>query len=59
MKIRYLFVAIVLATAAACSSSPTSPEPARSSENLPVLRDSAPTDSATANRGSGWAGSGG
>ncbi|HEX8691368.1 MAG TPA: hypothetical protein VF746_02910 [Longimicrobium sp.] len=59
MKIRYVFVAIVLATAvAACSSSPTSPEPARSSENLPVLRDNIPADS-TANRGGGWAGSGG
>ncbi len=59
MKIRYVFVAIVLATAvAACSSSPTSPEPARSSDNFPVLRDAAQPDS-SANRGSGWAGSGG
>lgn len=55
MKIRYLFVALVLATAAACSSSPTSPEPVRSSADLPVLRDGSPADS-VANRG--WAGNG-
>jgi hypothetical protein len=58
MKIRYVFVAVVLATAAACSSSPTSPGPARSSDTPPVLRDSAPTDSAAASRGGGWMGSG-
>lgn len=55
MKIRYVFVAITLATAAACSSSPTAPEDLRSGD-VHILREAAQIDSTA--RGSGWAGNG-
>jgi len=61
MKIRYVFVAIVLAAAAACHSSPTASrtEDSRSATDINVRLDGAttPTDS-TSRTGSGWAGSG-
>lgn len=63
MKIRYVFVAIVLAASAACQSSPTTPraEDSRTAPEGEVRLDGTTAPDSTAARsgsGSGWAGSG-
>lgn len=62
MKIRYVFVAIMLAASAACQSSPTAPraEDSRSASEAEIRLEgtTTPADSTAARSGSGWAGSG-
>jgi len=64
MKLRYVLVALALAATAACQSSPTAPDSSRISPSSSAVRlDDAPTPNPvptqdTAERGSGWAGSG-
>ena len=64
MKLRYILVALVLATTAACQSSPTAPAATPATVGSVRLDDAPAPDPVpdpaedTANRGSGWAGSG-